>query len=76
MATIRAAFNQLRRLRAVELQLLVTVLLFFAAGYLLVIVATGQSELQTTLSGLAPPPLAIKPAPATLSGDLPRSIMA
>lgn len=53
MATLRAAFTQLRRLRTVELQLLVTVLLFFAAGYLLVVVATGQSELQTTLSGLA-----------------------
>lgn len=53
MATLRAAFAQLRRLRAIELQLLVTVVLFFAAGYLLVVVATGQSELQTTLSGLA-----------------------
>jgi hypothetical protein len=52
MTTLRDAFGQLRRLRLVELQLLITVLLFFAAGYLLVVVATGQSELQTTFEGL------------------------
>lgn len=52
MASLRATFARLRQLRMVELQLLVTVLLFFAAGYLLVIVATGQSELQTTIEGL------------------------
>ncbi len=52
MTTLRDAFGQLRRLRLVELQLLITVLLFFAAGYLLVVVATGLSELQTTFEGL------------------------
>lgn len=52
MTTLRDAFGRLRRLRLVELQLLITVLLFFAAGYLLVVVATGQSELQTTFEGL------------------------
>ncbi|MGQ9483190.1 FtsW/RodA/SpoVE family cell cycle protein [Chloroflexus sp.] len=52
MASLRATFARLRQLRMVELQLLVTVLLFFAAGYLLVVVATGQSELQTTIEGL------------------------
>ncbi|WP_322816687.1 FtsW/RodA/SpoVE family cell cycle protein [Chloroflexus sp.] len=52
MASLRVTFARLRQLRMVELQLLVTVLLFFAAGYLLVVVATGQSELQTTVEGL------------------------
>ncbi len=43
----------LRRLRTVELQLLATVLLFFAAGYLLVMLATGQRDQQSSLSELA-----------------------
>ena len=33
-----------RNLRGTELQLLITVLLFFAAGYLLVVAATGAQE--------------------------------
>ncbi len=50
---MKSLFFSLRRLRIIELQLLITALLFFAAGYLLVVAATGQQELQTTWEGLA-----------------------
>lgn len=43
---------QLRQLRRVELQLMVTVLLFFAAGYLLVVATTGTREFATTVPGV------------------------
>jgi cell division protein FtsW (lipid II flippase) len=44
--------KQLRQFRGVEFQLLFTVLLFFAAGYLLVMVATQQREFVATVPGL------------------------
>lgn len=44
--------KQLRQFRGVEFQLLLTVLLFFAAGYLLVMVATQQREFVATVPGL------------------------
>lgn len=43
----------LRRLRSAEIQLLITVLLFFAAGYLLVVAATRANEFSTTFRGVA-----------------------
>jgi cell division protein FtsW (lipid II flippase) len=46
-------FQNLRRLRSAELQLLITVLLFFAAGYLLVVAATRASEFIPTVRGVA-----------------------
>jgi cell division protein FtsW (lipid II flippase) len=45
--------QNLRRLRAAELQLLLTVLLFFAAGYLLVVAATRAEEFIPTVRGVA-----------------------
>lgn len=45
--------QNLRRLRSAELQLLFTVLLFFAAGYLLVVAATRANEFIPTVSGFA-----------------------
>ena len=45
-------FKRLRQFRGVEFQLLLTVLLFFAAGYLLVIVATQQREFVATVPGV------------------------
>src|SRR5690349_24520904 len=42
-----------RNLRGVELQLLITVLLFFAAGYLLVVAATRSTEFIPTVRGVA-----------------------
>lgn len=42
----------LRRFRGVEFQLLLTVLLFFAAGYLLVVVATRQREFVASVPGV------------------------
>src|SRR5437867_1781280 len=42
-----------RNLRGAELQLLVTVLLFFAAGYLLVVNATKSQEFIPTVRGVA-----------------------
>jgi cell division protein FtsW (lipid II flippase) len=44
--------TKLRQFRGVEFQLLLTVLLFFAAGYLLVMVATQQREFVATVPGL------------------------
>jgi cell division protein FtsW (lipid II flippase) len=44
--------GRLRQFRGVEFQLLVTVLLFFAAGYLLVVVATQQREFVATVPGV------------------------
>lgn len=43
----------LARLRATELQLLITVLLFFAAGYLLVVAVMRSNEFVPTLTGLS-----------------------
>jgi hypothetical protein len=45
--------QNLRRLRSAELQLLITVLLFFAAGYLLVVAATRTTEFIPTVRGVA-----------------------
>jgi cell division protein FtsW (lipid II flippase) len=42
----------LSRLRAAEIQLLLTVLLFFAAGYLLVVTTTGSNVLVPTFRGV------------------------
>lgn len=42
-----------RNLRGTELQLLITVLLFFAAGYLLVVNVTGTQEFIPTVRGVA-----------------------
>jgi cell division protein FtsW (lipid II flippase) len=50
MAKIRIFFS---RLRAIELQLLMTVLLLFAAGYLLVVAAIRTEELDVTVNGVA-----------------------
>jgi cell division protein FtsW (lipid II flippase) len=44
--------GRLRQFRGIEFQLLVTVLLFFAAGYLLVVVATRQREFVATVPGV------------------------
>jgi cell division protein FtsW (lipid II flippase) len=44
--------NRLRQFRGVEFQLLFTVLLFFAAGYLLVVAATQQREFVATVPGV------------------------
>jgi cell division protein FtsW (lipid II flippase) len=44
--------ERMRRFRGVEFQLLVTVLLFFAAGYLLVVFATRQREFIPTVPGV------------------------
>lgn len=44
--------TRLRQFRGIEFQLLFTVLLFFAAGYLLVMVATQQREFVATVPGL------------------------
>ncbi|HEU4324886.1 MAG TPA: FtsW/RodA/SpoVE family cell cycle protein [Roseiflexaceae bacterium] len=43
---------QLRRVRAVEIQLLLTALLFFAAGYLLVVAAIRSDEFIPTVPGV------------------------
>ena len=43
---------RLRQFRGVEFQLLLTVLLFFAAGYLLVVAATRQLEFVATVPGV------------------------
>src|SRR2546427_10995852 len=45
--------RNLRRLRAAEIQLLITVLLFFAAGYLLVVAATRAEQFIPTVRGVA-----------------------
>lgn len=45
--------RSLRRLRATEVQLLITVLIFFAAGYLLVVAATRAEEFIPTVRGVA-----------------------
>ena len=45
--------RQLRRVRAIEVQLLITVLIFFAAGYLLVVAATRAEEFIPTVRGVA-----------------------
>ena len=45
--------QNLRRLRSAEIQLLITVLLFFAAGYLLVVAATRAEEFIPTVRGVA-----------------------
>ncbi len=42
----------MRQFRGVEFQLLITVLLFFAAGYLLVVAATRQREFVATVPGV------------------------
>src|SRR5215217_1006794 len=42
-----------RNLRGTEIQLLITVLLFFAAGYLLIVTATGAQELRLNLRTVA-----------------------
>ncbi len=44
--------QRLRQFRAVEFRLLLTVLLFFAAGYLLVVFATRQREFVATVPGI------------------------
>jgi cell division protein FtsW (lipid II flippase) len=49
---MRDFVNRLRSFRGVEFQLLVTVLLFFAAGYLLVVVATRQQEFVPSVGGV------------------------
>jgi cell division protein FtsW (lipid II flippase) len=49
---MRAVLQRLRQFRGVEFQLLVTVLLFFAAGYLLVVAATRQREFVATVPGV------------------------
>lgn len=43
--------QRLRQFRGTEFQLLFTVLLFFAAGYLLVVFATRQREFIPTVPG-------------------------
>lgn len=45
-------FKRLRQFRGIEFQLLVTVLLFFAAGYLLVVTATQQREFVASVPGV------------------------
>jgi cell division protein FtsW (lipid II flippase) len=45
-------FQRMRQFRGVEFQLLITVLLFFAAGYLLVVAATQQREFVATVPGM------------------------
>src|SRR5215212_9577435 len=42
-----------RNLRGIEIQLLITVLLFFAAGYLLIVAATGAQELRLNVRTVA-----------------------
>ena len=42
-----------RNLRGTELQLLITVLLFFAAGYLLIVAATGAQEVRLNVRTVA-----------------------
>src|SRR6266511_3005001 len=42
-----------RNLRGAEIQLLITVLLFFAAGYLLIVAATGAQELRLNVRTVA-----------------------
>jgi len=49
---MRTFFTRLRSFRGVEFQLLVTVLIFFAAGYLLVMLATRQREFVASVPGL------------------------
>jgi cell division protein FtsW (lipid II flippase) len=49
---MRPFLARLRQFRGVEFQLLVTVLVFFAAGYLLVVVATQQREFVATVPGV------------------------
>lgn len=49
---MRTFFTRLRQFRGVEFQLLVTVLLFFAAGYLLVVAATRQREFVASVPGV------------------------
>ncbi len=49
---MRNIIARLRQFRGVEFQLLFTVLLFFAAGYLLVVVATQQREFVATVPGV------------------------
>ncbi len=44
--------QRLRQFRAIEFRLMITVLLFFAAGYLLAAFATRQSEFVATVPGL------------------------
>jgi cell division protein FtsW (lipid II flippase) len=44
--------NRLRQFRGAEFQLLLTVLLFFAAGYLLVVTATQQREFVASVPGV------------------------
>jgi cell division protein FtsW (lipid II flippase) len=50
---MRELITRLRRFRGVEFQLLFTVLLFFAAGYLLVVTATQQRNFITSLPEIA-----------------------
>ncbi|MFV9507510.1 MAG: FtsW/RodA/SpoVE family cell cycle protein [Oscillochloridaceae bacterium umkhey_bin13] len=49
---MRTVLANLRQFRRIELQLLITVLLFFAAGYLLVVAATRQREFVATIPGM------------------------
>lgn len=49
---MRPFLTRLRQFRGVEFQLLLTVLLFFAVGYLLVVVATRQREFVATVPGV------------------------
>jgi cell division protein FtsW (lipid II flippase) len=49
---MRTFLTRLRQFRGIEFQLLVTVLFFFAAGYLLVVVATQQREFVATVPGV------------------------
>ena len=49
---LKNLFTHLRQFRGTEFQLLLTVLLFFAAGYLLVTTATQQREFVATVPGV------------------------
>ncbi|NJN19452.1 MAG: FtsW/RodA/SpoVE family cell cycle protein [Oscillochloris sp.] len=49
---MRTFIARFRQFRGIEFQLLLTVLLFFGAGYLLVVTATQQREFEATVSGV------------------------
>ena len=51
-ATLQTFFTRLRQFRGTEFQLLLTVLLFFGVGYLLVMTATQQREFVATVPGV------------------------
>jgi cell division protein FtsW (lipid II flippase) len=49
---MQQVLSRLRQFRGTEFQLLITALIFFAAGYLLVVAATGQNQFVATLPGV------------------------